>query len=98
MLNYDRLNVFSHLESIFYRRDIHLQPKSVGKGDDSMHLHTSSCENGPQVKGTLPPQKESLKLPPIVTSSSQVSSEMSYNSTETIACIHFSTASIGYIK
>ena len=97
-LNYYFLNVFSHLERIFCRRDIHLHPKFVGKSNDSTQQHASnksSCESGPQIKGTLP-QKESLKLPPIVSSSSQVSSEMLRNKIN--YCVHTLYFSLNWLQ
>ena len=84
MSYYNLLNGFSHLESIFCRRDVQLRPHSVTKSgaEASVHRHASDHDksntgSGVQVNVTSP-QREPLRLPPIVSSSSQVSPMANY--------------------
>ena len=69
------LNVFSHHKSILCRRDVHAGQDVAGA--EAKHRDTSQTSSAHVVVSTPPRSKsKSLKLPPIITSSSQVSTEI----------------------
>ncbi len=69
-------NVFSHHKSIFCRRDVHAGQDVAGAEAKHRGVSQTSSEKSDRV--CTPPQSKSksLKLPPIITSSSQVSTEI----------------------